>query len=676
MTIKRRIFLTYVVFIALVLSYVGVSMYTRAVRLNVQSDVNAILRLRNTWERVQISLSNLLINWDEGRAYDQLLARRDSFDYQLNQTKQQVQGRYYYPPRFEALFDNLAGIWKVADRHLVRIEMAVERPEFARVEEMVREQPGLQRFSILWRELLDEDTLEARRRAHAIQELTGEVEFFPIYGETVDSLFDVILGFAEQVQHRVVVVERIFAFAFFLVLLVICIVTASRFAHSLSEPVIGVAQKLQSFIGRTGAPSIGEEDDEVRVLSHTVEHLIEHYTDLSERVERLARGEISHDAVQFPRSGIVGRSLDEIAGYLSELAHTSAWIRDGEYGKQIQERSEADVLAHNFNVMSAVIHEKITTLRSMFDSVDEAVLVVDETEAVLETNTEFVKLFGIEEADESRRALVCRTVVDQLRDIHRRVLAGENVTNLYTNLTGIRDCEIPVKLNARLLPRAEAHRNQIMFLISNESWRARAKRERERLRTQAMVAELKALKAQINPHFFFNTLNTIAHLAETHPEDAVATVEKLADLFRYALVATKRDRVRLEEELNHVQRFLDIERLRYGRRLQVEWKIQDDVKHRQLPPMLLQPLVENAVRYGTDADGAVSISIGAYRGEGTLNVEVADQGTEEVDHEQLLHSGGTGIKNVNHRLKTLYGRQIRFRTNTPHGLVAEIRIPV
>lgn len=677
MTIRRRILGTYLMLIAIVLGYVGLSAYTREVRLNVQEDRTAILDLKNSWAEIQISLSDLVINWDDRRAYRRLLRRRSDFEQRLLTTTDRIADRAYYPDSVRRLFENLHEVWGMADAHLQRIEAAVESPEFEEVEQLLGRQPGLQRLSTLWVELLQEDTLTSRQLAYGVEQLVGEVEFFPIYAETVDNMFAVILSSTGEVQSRIIFVERVMQALFFVVFLVACIAIAVRFSHSLSHPIVQVANRLRKFIGRTGVEPVHDDDDEVFVLSRTVSQLIRHYTQLSERAAYLARGEVGESHLHFPREGIVGRSLDEIAGYLEELSQTSEWIRDGEYGTQIRERSANDVLAHNFNIMSTVINEKIATLRSMFEAVDEAVFVVDEHDSVLETNSRFYKLFGIgEEEYEAAREQLCYAVAAQLRDTSEQVLSGEQLTDHYMNLSFRAGTEVPVKITARRLPEDERAVRRVMYLISNESWRSRAKRERERLRAQATMAELKALRAQINPHFFFNTLNSIAYLIETNPEDAVATLEKLSEIFRYALVSTKRDRVPLHEELGHVGRFLDIEALRYGAMLEAEFQVDEQLETVPVPPMLLQPIVENAVHYGADSTGAVRVEIRAERVGESISLEISDSGSREVDPQSLLRSSGTGLQNVNHRLKTLFGGQLAFQCRSPQGLAVELRIPL
>ena len=362
---------------------------------------------------------------------------------------------------------------------------------------------------------------EARRSAYLIQQLITEVEFFPIYSGTVERVFTVLEARTNQVRNNIAKAETIVHVVFFLSFFLACLLLASRFSYSFSRPIIEVTRRLYEFAGLTGAAKTKtkrkseNKTDELALLADTVDRVISHYTELSQRAGQLAKGEVSDDALQFPREGIVGRSLDEIALYLRELAHTSAWIRDGEYGLQIHERSPNDVLTHNFNVMSAVIREKITTLQGMFEAVDEAVLVIDESGTVLEANSQLFRLIGTDQAGAEGAAFVAGAVVSQLTAAVAGSPFDEPRSNQYANLKDTLGREVPVKISSRPVSGGEQGNRRCMFLIVDESWRARATREEERLRSQAAVAELRALRAQINPHFFFNTLNTIAHLIET-----------------------------------------------------------------------------------------------------------------------------------------------------------------
>src|SRR5918993_1033889 len=160
-------------------------------------------------------------------------------------------------------------------------------------------------------------------------------------------------------------------------------------------------------------------------------------------------------------------------------------------------------------------------------------------------------------------------------------------------------------------------------------------REREqqagRLRAQLAEARLAALSSQLNPHFLFNALNSIAELVHRDPDAADRMVVGLAALLRNSLELTGSAAVPLAEELTLLGHYLDIEKIRLGDRLGVDWEVADDVADALLPPLLLQPLVENAVRYGVSlrvAPGRVRVL--ARRDAGELVLEVHDEGGQIV----------------------------------------------
>jgi two-component sensor histidine kinase len=180
-------------------------------------------------------------------------------------------------------------------------------------------------------------------------------------------------------------------------------------------------------------------------------------------------------------------------------------------------------------------------------------------------------------------------------------------------------------------------------------------RERE-LSLQASRSELKALRAQINPHFLFNALNTIAGLIHKDPLRADATVEQLADVFRYTLRGSEKEWARLEDEIDFVRAYLDVEQARFGKRLQVEVEVEDGVATARVPTMLVQTLVENAVKHGVArVRGEARIEVRAEARDGRLGVVVADNGpgfpgATERSSDGLRVGEGFGLKSVRRRL--------------------------
>jgi LytS/YehU family sensor histidine kinase len=204
-------------------------------------------------------------------------------------------------------------------------------------------------------------------------------------------------------------------------------------------------------------------------------------------------------------------------------------------------------------------------------------------------------------------------------------------------------------------------------------------REKERveqeLRTLATQAELKALKAQINPHFLFNTLNTIAALIHTNPALAETTVERLAEMLRYALASTERGMAPLAEEMACVDSYLEIEQARFGHRLRVTREIAPETLQAAVPSLILQPLVENAVRHGQGANGSTDLTIRILLQGNDIQIAIADRGPGMPPGYKIGSGPGHGLRNVDERLRKTYGRGLEVERNEPSGTVVTVRIP-
>jgi two-component system, LytTR family, sensor kinase len=201
-----------------------------------------------------------------------------------------------------------------------------------------------------------------------------------------------------------------------------------------------------------------------------------------------------------------------------------------------------------------------------------------------------------------------------------------------------------------------------------------AKRVQER-DEQLARAELQHLKAQLHPHFLFNALNTVSAFVRTEPEKATHMIERLSTLLRHALRSTTQE-VALREELAVLAAYVDIEQLRLEERLTVAWQIEPDALAAQVPHLLLQPLVENAIRHGIatrSAPGRVEIS--ASRRNGTLHLTVSDDGVARSAPEQ--NGTGVGLSNTRDRLQQLYGtgHTLTVSAQHPHGMRVEIALP-
>jgi len=208
--------------------------------------------------------------------------------------------------------------------------------------------------------------------------------------------------------------------------------------------------------------------------------------------------------------------------------------------------------------------------------------------------------------------------------------------------------------------------------------------EIERLRLSAHVkeAELRALKSQVNPHFIFNSLNSLRALIDENPTRARDAVTQLANLLRYSLQSGQLETVPFEEELRIVRDYLALEQVRHEERLQVRLDIAKDTLTLPVPPMLLQTLVENAVKYGISVrpEGG-EIAIIARRESDSLRLQVINPGalTAATARPRVSTSStGVGLRNAADRLRLLFGERatLHLRAESPMRVIAEAVIPV
>lgn len=205
-------------------------------------------------------------------------------------------------------------------------------------------------------------------------------------------------------------------------------------------------------------------------------------------------------------------------------------------------------------------------------------------------------------------------------------------------------------------------------------------RERERQATelsrQLAEARLQALRMQLNPHFLFNTLNAIASLVHRNPRAADEMIGCLSDFLRLTLAAGSRSEITLREELEFARRYLDIERVRFGERLTVEESIASDTLEAEVPALVLQPLIENAVRHGIEpgmAGGVLRLS--ARRDGDMLELRVSDTGRGLPGGQPARL--GVGVSNTIARLRELHGERASLEWRSPPGGGTEvvIRLP-
>jgi len=205
-------------------------------------------------------------------------------------------------------------------------------------------------------------------------------------------------------------------------------------------------------------------------------------------------------------------------------------------------------------------------------------------------------------------------------------------------------------------------------------------RLRERLENQASSAQLAMLRYQLNPHFLFNTLNSISTLVLLkQTERANAMLARLSSFLRYTLANEPTAKVTLAQEVETLKLYLEIEKMRFEDRLRPHFKIESETIGARLPSLLLQPLIENAIKYAvTPAENGADIWLTAAREGQAVRIEVADNGDGSGGEIAASPSTGVGLANIRDRLSQAYGGAHRFdtRQNERGGFSVIIEIPL
>ncbi|WP_228450748.1 sensor histidine kinase [Chryseolinea soli] len=212
----------------------------------------------------------------------------------------------------------------------------------------------------------------------------------------------------------------------------------------------------------------------------------------------------------------------------------------------------------------------------------------------------------------------------------------------------------------------------IWFYMQEQS--ANEKREQETLKF-SREAELASLRQQLQPHFLFNSLNSISALAGSKPEQARLMIQQLSDFLRGTIKKDDLQFVTLDEELNHLQLYLEIEKVRFGHRLKTEIVRDEETAGLTLPSLLLQPVVENAIKFGLyDTVGEITIRIEAQAADKQLVITVENPFDPETSRPR--QGTGFGLNSVQRRLYLLYARQDLLSTKMTGPLFkTEIKIP-
>jgi hypothetical protein len=281
------------------------------------------------------------------------------------------------------------------------------------------------------------------------------------------------------------------------------------------------------------------------------------------------------------------------------------------------------------------------------------------------------------------------TTSGALRVLISSVLAAAFASGLWLGLTR---AWMAVLSQTAFAPAAERYAQQLPFLfafgvllyllslavhyvlLAIETAREAERRQLE-LEILTREAELRALRAQIDPHFLFNSLNSISALTGSDASGARRMCLLLGEFLRNTLDVSARRRIPLAEELALADRYLSIEQVRFGSRLQIERRVDEDASQCLVPPLLLQPLVENAVTHGIARllEGGV-IRVDVSRHDGRLAIVIENPCDEDA---AAARSGGLGLDNVRSRLAATFGRDARIDAHAAAGRFrVELSLPV
>ena len=201
-------------------------------------------------------------------------------------------------------------------------------------------------------------------------------------------------------------------------------------------------------------------------------------------------------------------------------------------------------------------------------------------------------------------------------------------------------------------------------------------REKKDLETQTMQSELRFLKSQINPHFLFNTLNNLYALTLKKSDKAPEIVIKLSEMMRYMLYECNERRVSLQKEVNYIKNYLDLERLRQGKNVNISFNVEGDIFDQRIAPLMFIPFLENSFKHGLNAtisDGFVDIKL--FVDHQNIHFYIENSKAESLPLQTHKRSGGIGLVNVKRRLNIIYPNQHELKiSDNPKTYTVELKI--
>jgi LytS/YehU family sensor histidine kinase len=206
-----------------------------------------------------------------------------------------------------------------------------------------------------------------------------------------------------------------------------------------------------------------------------------------------------------------------------------------------------------------------------------------------------------------------------------------------------------------------------------------AEQHRAQLETQLVNARMKMLSSQLQPHFLFNTLNSIAVLADLDKEKAKDTIVDLSDFLREILYSGDENVIPLERELRTLEYYLNILNVRFSDHLKITQEIEEDLLSKKVPALLLQPILENSIKHGYSYEHTdLEINIRIYSEKNEIVIEVINDGAGLTEEQEELMKKGKGLANINARLANLYGTNYSFTIRNKKegtGVETVVRIP-
>ena len=276
----------------------------------------------------------------------------------------------------------------------------------------------------------------------------------------------------------------------------------------------------------------------------------------------------------------------------------------------------------------------------------------------------------------------------RIRTTGHLVLSGVGAliaTGLYLLLRNLVGLPSPRSFGVQFLQ--NIHTNVAVYWIivaaahAYEYYRANVRRRAEaaELRESLSVAQLDALRAQLHPHLLFNTLNSVSALIHDDPVAAEDMLVQVSELLRRVVTTPDGTEVTVTEEMDFLNRYLSIERIRFGERLTSTVDVAPDALDALVPPLLLQPLAENAVKHaiGSRRSGG-TIAVTIKRNNGNLSIAVSDDGPGMMAHKPTGEGGGIGLANTRKRLHAMYGDEYQLELVHPEdgGLTVAISLPL